>query len=96
MITLMTSSKCQNGGHTVFVNRAPDGSNNLSGKQIARLRQEKGMSQRELADILQLRGINIDKNAVQRIEAGQRFVTDVELPRFAEALETTVEELLGI
>ena len=80
----------------MFVNRAPDGSNNLSGKQIARLRKEKGMSQRELADILQLRGMNIDKNAVQRIEAGQRFVTDVELPRFAEALETTVEELLGI
>ena len=84
------------GGHTVFVNKAPDGSNNLSGKQIARFRKEKRLSQRALADLLQLRGLDIDKNAVQRIEAGQRFVTDVELPRFAEALETTVEDLLGI
>ena len=92
----MTSSKCQIGGEAVFVNKAPDGSNNLSGKQIADLRKEKNMSQRELAGILQLRGLNIDKNAVQRIEAGQRFVTDVELPHFARALDTTVEFLLGI
>lgn len=80
----------------MFVNKAPDGRNNLCGKQVSELRKEKNLSQRALADLLQLRGLDIDKNAVQRIEAGQRFVTDVELPRFAEALETTVDALLGV
>ncbi len=33
----------------------------------------------ELADRLQRSGLDADKNAVQRIESGQRFVTDIEL-----------------
>ena len=33
----------------------------------------------ELADRLQRSGLDADKNAVQRIESGQRFVMDIEL-----------------
>ena len=47
-----------------------------------------------LADMLQLGGLDVDKNAVQRIESGQRFVTDIELKALAQALGVTVEELL--
>ena len=53
--------------------------NNISGPAIKKLRLEKGWSQRELADILQLKGLDVDKNAIQRIEARKRFVTDIEL-----------------
>ena len=35
--------------------------NNISGPAIKRLRLEKGWSQRELADILQLKGLDVDK-----------------------------------
>lgn len=79
----------------MFVNKAPDGSNNLCGRQVARLRSAAGLSQRELADLMQLRGLTIDKNAIQRMESGQRFVTDVELPHLAAVLNVTVEALLA-
>ena len=52
------------------------------------------MSQRALADKLQLEGIDLDKNAIQRIESGQRFVTDIELKAFANVLNLPVQELL--
>ena len=57
----------------MFTNRAKNGANNLCGKTIARYRTELGKSQRELADLLQIAGLDIDKNAIQRIEAGKRL-----------------------
>ena len=52
------------------------------------------ISQRELADRMQLVGIDVDKNAIQRIECGKRFVTDIELVFFARVLSLTYNELL--
>lgn len=52
------------------------------------------MSQRILAEKLQINGIDVDKNAVQRIESGERFVTDIELRILAQILGTTADELL--
>ncbi len=80
----------------MFLNRAPNGRNNLAGIVVARLRKEKGISQRKLAENLQLIGLDIDKNAVQRIESGQRFVTDIELMYLAEEFNLTYEQLLNI
>ncbi len=53
------------------------------------------ISQRELADRVQLAGLEMDKNAIQRIESGQRFVTDIELKVFGNVLNKTLEELLN-
>ena len=78
----------------MFINKAKDGSNNLCGKKIAELRQEMKISQRQLADKMQLVGIDIDKNAIQRIECGKRFVTDIETVAFASVFNVTLEELL--
>lgn len=71
-------------------------SNNLSGRNIARIRKAAvpHLSQRALAEKLQLFGIDIDKNAVQRIECGKRFVTDIELVAIAKVLSVPVTELL--
>ena len=63
---------------------------------IAIIRKELNISQRELADRLQISGLDVDKNAVQRIESGQRFVTDIELIAFAKVLNKSYEELLHI
>ena len=52
------------------------------------------MSQRALADKLQLLGVDVDKNAIQRIESGQRFVTDIEIKAIAKIFGTTVDQLL--
>ncbi len=78
----------------MFINRTNDGLNNLCGKQVARFRMQLGISQRELADKMQLAGIDIDKNAIQRIECGKRFVTDIEIVAFAKVFQVTFEELL--
>lgn len=42
------------------------------------------VAQRGLADKLQLHGIDLDKNAIQRIECGKRLVTYIELKIFAK------------
>ncbi len=70
--------------------------NNISGSNIARIRKslEPNVSQRALADMLQLHGIDVDKNAIQRIECGKRFVTDIELVVIADVLKVPVLELL--
>ena len=79
----------------MFINKTDDGLNNVCGKNIARLRLEIKISQRELADRMQLVGIDIDKNAIQRIECGKRFVTDIEIKYLSRALELSYIELLG-
>ena len=38
-------------------------------------------------------GLDLDKNAIQRIENGSRFVTDVELAQIAQLLQVSMEEL---
>ena len=81
-------------GDYMFRNKAKDGRNNICGKNIAEIRKAMKLSQRELADKLQLADIDIDKNAVQRIEAGKRFVTDIELAAFAKVLNKTIEDII--
>lgn len=78
----------------MFINKTQDGYNNLCGKNIAAARKQLGKSQRQLADALQLAGLDVDKNAIQRIESGQRFVTDIELVYFAKVLALSLDELL--
>ncbi len=80
----------------MYKNRSPEGKNNICGKKVAKLRNAlpEKTSQRKLADSLQLAGLDLDKNAVQRIESGQRFVTDIELRTLARVLNVSYEALL--
>ena len=70
--------------------------NNISGENIARIRKAivPTVSQRALADKLQLCGIDVDKNAIHRIECGKRFVTDIELVAIAKVLNVPILDLL--
>lgn len=72
-----------------------DLSNNICGKNVRRLRSKTSpcLSQRKLAELLGREGIDLNKNAIQRIESGQRFVTDIELTAMARVFGVTVEEL---
>ena len=78
----------------MFINKSNEGLNNICGKKIAEFRKELGFSQRELADKLQLIGLDVDKNAIQRIECGKRFVTDIELLAFSPVFDVTLDALL--
>ena len=73
-----------------------DGRNNLCGENIRKLRLSFPirLSQRALADKMQLIGIDLDKNAIQRIECGKRFVTDIELVAFSEIFCVEIADLV--
>ena len=81
----------------MFKNKSKSGKNNICGEKIYILRKNHipKMSQRILAEKLQLNGIDVDKNAIQRIESGERFVTDIELKALAQIFKTSCDELLN-
>ncbi len=78
----------------MFINKTRAGDNNICGRNIAALRKARGLSQNQLASQLQLHGLDVDKNAIQRIEAGKRFVTDIELVYLCDVLGVTYADLL--
>ncbi len=78
----------------MFINKSSDGLNNLCGKNVAVFRKRLHISQRELADRLQISGLDMDKNAIQRIECGKRFVTDIELVVLSKVLDKSIDTLL--
>ena len=80
----------------IYKNRNIDGSLNICGSKIAIMRKSLNpkVSQRAFADMLQLKGLDLDKNAIQRIEAGKRFVTDIELKIIADVLNVSADILL--
>ena len=79
----------------MYKNKSEHGLNNICGQKIRKPRLEmKNVSQRKLADMLQVQGLDIDKNAIQRMESGKRFITDIELKALAKVLNVTYAELL--
>jgi len=82
----------------MFKNKNANGKNNICGDKIYVLRKNftPKMSQRILADKLQLLCIDVDKNAIQRIESGQRFVTDIELVALSKIFNVSTDYLLGL
>ena len=79
----------------MFKNKTATG-NNRCGETVLYLRKHypTKMSQRILAEKLQLLGIDVDKNAIQRIEAGKRFVTDIELAALAKIFDVSCDTLV--
>ena len=80
----------------MFKLKAPDGTNNLCGRKITKLRKEHipPLSQRKLAEMLQVQGYDVDNHFIRRLELGERFVTDIELVMLANFFKVSFEELL--
>ena len=81
----------------MFKNKTSSGRNNICGERIYELRKAHvpKMSQRILAEKMQIHGIDLDKNAIQRIESGERFVTDIELKALAKIFDISIDSLLA-
>ena len=76
-------------------------SKNLIGQRVKALRVkalriEKHMSQKALAEQLQLAGYEFSDLTVLRIEQGTRFVPDYEVVALAEFFHVSCEYLLGV
>jgi len=80
----------------MYKNKTSAGRNNICGLRLKQFRiaLPGSPSQRQFADMLQLAGLDVDKNAVQRIESGERFVTDIELKAIVQVLGVAYGDLL--
>lgn len=74
--------------------RAETGEKNLISERLIRLRNQNKLSQRDLANKLQLAGYDIDKNVITRIENNKRYVTDIELRAFAQVFSVSYGYLI--
>lgn len=72
-----------------------EGKRNISGERIHQRRTMLRLSQADLAARMQVRGVTIEREAISKIETGDRFVTDYEFIIFAEVLGVSMEWLAG-
>ena len=67
---------------------------NIIGEKVRALRKQQGMTQRALAEQLQLAGYDVTDLTILRIESGDRFVPDYEVRALAKVLVVSYEKLL--
>lgn len=64
------------------------------GKNIRRIRKEKGIRQTEMVALLQLENVMITREALVKIERGIQHILATQLRAIKNVLETTYDELL--
>jgi transcriptional regulator with XRE-family HTH domain len=74
------------------------GRKNLIGPRLraARMRGKTVITQQDLSARLAVLGVDMDRTAISKIEAGERIVADFELLAISKALGVSVEWLLGL
>lgn len=72
-----------------------EGKKNISGERIREARLKLRLSQSDLAARVQVEGVTMEREAISKIETGDRFVTDYEFIIFAEVLGVSMEWLAG-
>jgi len=80
----------------MFKHKTDDGKRNICGEKIKTLRKNLPMkvSQRMLAEMMQLKGIDIDKTAIKCMENGSRYITDIEIKAFCAIFSVNADFLL--
>ena len=72
-----------------------NGRKNICGEKVRMFRIKLHWSQIRLANELQLKGIIIGRDSLNRIEKGTRFVTDYELKILSEVFGISMNDLLN-
>ncbi|MBN1061394.1 XRE family transcriptional regulator [Clostridium botulinum] len=68
---------------------------NIIGKKVRTIRKSKKLTQEELTARIQVKGLNIDRPMLSRIETNSREVYDFEVKAIAEALNVSIDELFA-
>ncbi len=68
---------------------------NLIGHNLRRLRKEKGLSQQDVSDKLELLAIYVCRGSISRIEDRSRTVTDIELYGLSTVLNVPMDKLFS-
>ena len=69
------------------------GTANLIGKNVERLRKERGMKQKDFITRLQVEGLDINPTSYSKMEGQIRIVTDREVLIIAKVLGVSMETL---
>lgn len=65
---------------------------NISGNKLKKLRKNAKLSQQDLAEKLQLLGIDLTAKEISKIETNKRLVQDFELFAFAKIFNVSADE----
>ncbi|MDT2435625.1 helix-turn-helix transcriptional regulator [Enterococcus avium] len=68
--------------------------NNVIGRNIKRIRKEKGIGQTELVKMLQLNNVDITRETLVKIEGGRQHIKLEQLREIKEILQVDFENLL--
>lgn len=71
-----------------------EGKKNLAGDRIHQKRTAMRLSQADLAAQMQLYGVSVEREAISKIETGDRFITDYELMIFSKIFDVPMEWLV--
>lgn len=69
------------------------GNSNIVGRNIERIRKEKGIKQKDFISKMQIRGCDINPTSYSKLEGQVRIATDKEIRVIAEILEVEIVEL---
>ena len=70
-----------------------NGSFNIIGSKIKKIRKENKITQEDLCARLQILGYNINRSDISKIENGKKFVADFEVLGFSRALRVSLLDL---
>ena len=79
-----------------MLSKQSEGSANLIGGNVVRLRKNLGMDQQALLAQLQVFGIDISQSSLSRLERQQRAASDRELKALAEIFQVSMEQLFTL
>ncbi len=69
------------------------GDSNLVGRNIEKLRRERGIKQKDFISKLQVAGLDINPTSYSKLEGQIRIATDKEILIIARVLEVDIEKL---
>ncbi len=69
-------------------------SKNIIGNNVKKLRKQKGITQKAMAEKLQLEGFEFSDLTILRIEQGTRFVPDFEVVAIADFFGISTDDLM--
>ena len=69
------------------------GNSNMVGKNIERLRKERGIKQRDFIAKIQVMGCDMNPTSYSKLEGQLRNATDIEIYTIAKILNVSMEEL---
>lgn len=66
---------------------------NVVGRAVAKIRNQKGLSQSDLATACQVAGWDVSRESIAKIESGFRWVGDFEVIKLARILQVSISDL---